>query len=200
MDPDGRKPTPLEATLMSQYAYEANRKTTKLIGGWAVYGIPFDCGTCNMIAFSRSIDGVTEYCVANAGSKTFGDWVENGLQPFGLGADIQLSMLYAEAFVIDHPGAEVTFVGHSKGGAEAAANAIATNMNAMLFNPAFIVNGNYGIDISSYTAEMTAFVVRGDILELVFGLITRPIDKIVYLPMQSWNPIVNHCNYVEAVR
>ena len=79
---------------------------------------------------------------------------------------------------------EITFVGHSKGGAEAAANAVATNKNAILFNPASVNLKAYGLDAETYTAEMTAFIVKGEILDYIFGDISEPIGRVVYLPQQ----------------
>jgi hypothetical protein len=48
-----------------------------------------------------------------------------------------------------------------------------------------------------YTANVTVYVVRGDILHMLLGPISRPIDKLVYLPRQTWirgivGGIVNH--------
>ena len=39
---------------------------------------------------------------------------------------------------------------------------------------------------------MTAYIVNGDILHGVEGCFSRPIDQVVYLPKQSWNPVENH--------
>jgi hypothetical protein len=100
------------------------------------------------------------------------------------------------------PDADLTFVGHSKGGAEAAANAVATNRDAYVFNPAAVNLKAYGLNSRNYTASMTAFVVNGDPVALTFPfLLAKPIDRLTMLPRQSWtNPIVNHNNFREALR
>jgi len=44
-------------------------------------------------------------------------------QPFGKSEDMKNSLAFVEEFMKNNPSINVTFVGHSKGGAEAAANA-----------------------------------------------------------------------------
>ena len=110
------------------------------------------------------------------------------------------SIKYATYFVEKYSDSEITFVGHSKGGAEAAGNALATNKNAILFNPASINAYAYDLDVSKYTADMTAYIVKGEILNNIFGLISRPIDKMVYLPTQySVNTPIEELNLVNSV-
>lgn len=91
-------------------------------------------------------------------------------------------------FVDNYAGQEITMVGHSKGGAEAAANAVASNTNAIIFNPATVNLSAYGLKSSEYRASMTAFIVRGDILNNTFGPISRPIDNPIYLTSQHKTP------------
>ncbi|HHV28338.1 MAG TPA: hypothetical protein GXX73_01795 [Clostridium sp.] len=106
-----------------------------------------------------------------------------------------------EAQYQKNPGANVTFVGHSKGGAEAVANAVATNKNAMLFNPGTVFLKAYDLKKSDYDAEMTAYIVEDEILNNIFGLISIPIDKVVYLPTQhlgdTGNPTIDTINSVK---
>ncbi|MNW39517.1 hypothetical protein D3C74_166070 [compost metagenome] len=86
------------------------------------------------------------------------------------------------AFVNAHKDNEITMVGHSKGGAEATANAVANNKNAITFNTALVHLYAYGLSKSGYTATMTHYVVKGEILNYIF---TAPsIGKTVYLPQQ----------------
>ncbi|WP_369677107.1 hypothetical protein, partial [Enterococcus faecium] len=63
---------------------------------------------------------------------------------------------------------EITMIGHSKGGAEAA-NSVAINTNAIIFNPATVNLSAYELDSNTYTANMVAYVVEGDALNVVFG-------------------------------
>jgi hypothetical protein len=61
----------------------------------------------------------------------------------------------------------LTFVGHSKGGAEAAGNALATNRSALLYNPPAINIKAYGLDKKSHNKGggngIIAYVVKGDV-------------------------------------
>ena len=103
------------------------------------------------------------------------------------------SIKYAKDFVKQYSESQITFIGHSKGGAEAAANAAATNRDAILFNPATVSLGAYGLNSKTYSANMTAYIVKGEILNNIFGLISAPIDKMEYLPSQhtsKWYDVV----------
>nr|WP_242617245.1 hypothetical protein [Enterococcus faecium] len=68
-------------------------------------------------------------------------------------------------------------IGHSKGGAEAAANAVATDTNAFLFNPATVNLSAYELNSSTYTADMIAYIVKGDALNNIFGGMSNPIGE-----------------------
>lgn len=87
---------------------------------------------------------------------------------------------------MDYNGNELTFVGHSKGGAEAAGNALLTNKNAYLYNPAATNSSAYGLDVKSYTGAdkhgMTAYIVKGEFVNEYVNswLSSGPIDKIVF--------------------
>ena len=133
-------------------------------------------------------DGKMEYVIANKGTNpsSIPDWV-NDLQQydgsaFGQSPDLTNSLAFAKEFVDQHPDAKITFVGHSKGGAEAAANAVKFNRNAILFNPAIPDFEAYKLDTSVYSGKMTSYVVKGEILNKIFG--PMPIGDVVYLPTQ----------------
>ena len=79
---------------------------------------------------------------------------------------------------------DVTMVGHSKGGAEAVANAIATDRDSIVFNPATTFLSSYELSSKGYTGDMTVFVVKGEILHTAEGWFSKPIDKFEYLPTQ----------------
>ncbi|HHV29376.1 MAG TPA: DUF2974 domain-containing protein [Clostridium sp.] len=144
-----------------------------------------------------------EYVIANAGTEPTSliDWENNLKQPFGKSEDMINSLKYAKEFVKEHRNSNITFVGHSKGGAEAAGNAVLTNRNAMIFNPATVFLEAYGLKKSDYDAEMTAYIVEDEILNNIFGLISIPIDTAVYLPTQhladTGIPIIDTINSVK---
>lgn len=52
-----------------------------------------------------------------------------------------------------NPTIEITMIGHSKGGAEAA-NSVAINTNAIIFNPATVNLSAYELDISTYIYQI----------------------------------------------
>lgn len=83
-----------------------------------------------------------------------------------------------------NPTIEITMIGHSKGGAEAAANAVATNTNAFVFNPATVNLSAYGLNSSTYKADMIAYVVEGDVLNNIFGGMSSPIGELIMLYRQ----------------
>ena len=147
-----------------------------------------------------SYTGPREYAFVNKGSSTWGDWVNNFQQPLGFSTDMQESIASAKYFDNGNWGNyEITFIGHSKGGAEAAANAIATNRNAILFNPAELSVINHGFDRFSYNANMTAYVVMGEPLSFVNSFVKYGIPyRTKPLPFYSPNPIKNHS--MEAVK
>ena len=94
---------------------------------------------------------------------------------------MHLSLKVAREVVRKFKNSEITFVGHSKGGAEAAANAVATNRNAILFNPAAVNLKGYGLSIANYTGYkglgVTAMVVRGEFLDETINRYAEKIDK-----------------------
>ena len=147
-----------------------------------------------------SYNGSKEYAFVNKGSSTLNDWTNNIQQPFGYSTDMTESIESAKAFANgDWGNYEITFIGHSKGGAEAAANAVATNRNAILFNPAAAALNKYGLNANNYFASMNVFVVKGEPLNALNSLLgAKVIDNYETLPFYSWNPIKNHS--MEAVK
>ena len=190
IDPDGLSPSDYEAACIAKdiYDYAAGKElTNSLPGGWKRERIQFlSNGTEGGVMgfYSRTIDGKKEYTIANKGTNPFfmPDWEENIMQPFGISEDMKLSIAYANEFVKDNPNTDITFTGHSKGGAEAAANAVATGKNAIIFNPATVNLKAYGLDGKKYEANMMAYIVKGEILNNIFGKISTPIDAKTMLP------------------
>jgi RHS repeat-associated protein len=178
-------PTLYEAAELAHHIYEG-RPGKKLPGGWAMVEEPYENkkGSLRMGVYARvGVDGKTEYVIVNAGTADLVDWKNNFQQPFGKSRDMWDSINYAKNFVAKNSNANITFVGHSKGGGEAAANAIATNCNAILFNPSPINFHAYKLNSSTYTGKMTSYVVKGEILYNIFGPISKPANT-VYLPSQ----------------
>ena len=186
VDLDGRKPTEVEAAYMAQNIY----KTTKddygktVGGGWILENI-ITGGDGVKIGVYSKVDrfGRKEYALVNKGSTitSTSDWKNNVQQPFGESKDMKVSIEKARGFVDSHLGSEVTMVGHSKGGAEAAANAVATGANCIVFNPATVFLEGYRLHESDYRADMNVYIIKGEILNFILGKISRPIDEVEYL-------------------
>ncbi|MBP5402883.1 MAG: hypothetical protein J6Y36_06980 [Treponema sp.] len=202
VDPDGTRsgPTDLEAAYMAKDVYGySNGEAPDLIGGWkreGLYDLQDDKDTGCIAIYSRINEetGETEYCLANRGSVTKSDWVdENATQLFGESEDMKQSIEFAKKFVEEHPDASITFTGHSKGGAEAAANAVATGKDAFVFNPATVNLNAYGLDAKNYKGSMKAYIVDGEILNSIFGPISRPIDQKIMLPAPAKSKALNFC-------
>lgn len=126
--------------------------------------------------------------MANAGTDPaeLNDWSENVKQPLGVSEHMKKSIDIAQKLDKElGKDVELTFVGHSKGGAEAAGNALTTNRDAKVFNPAAINAKSYGLNSKNYTGNMTAFIVKGEILHSKLNWWSaRPIDKMTFLPRQ----------------
>ena len=199
IDPDGLSPSDLEAAYISDdvYAYAAGKNSkSPLPGGWERNSIHYlsngnKGGAIGV--YSRVVDGKTEYTLANKGTNPafMPDWGENIFQPFGQSDDMKASIDFAKEFVSAHLDADITFTGHSKGGAEAAANAVATGKNAVIFNPASVNLKAYGLDGENYNARMMAYIVRGEALNSLFGLVSKPIDQKTMLP-RPWFSFIFH--------
>jgi hypothetical protein len=191
MDPSGYVPTPEEAAVMSQQIYTAtdDDRTHKVdgAGDWVLDTIIDEKGL-KMGIYSRVTDGTTEYALVNAGTDSLGDVVTDLTQPLVAATDDMLkSNAIAKEFVNKHEYDEVTMVGHSKGGAEAIANAVATNRNAITFNTAFPNLRAVGLSRQrkEYTGSITNYVVRRELINSVFG--ESSIGSTIYLRQQHMN-------------
>jgi len=208
VDPDGRRPTPSQAAAMAGHIYTG--KIGQVVEGWTLTEIHWDFNNLGYKSgvYTRMVDGVMEYTMVNMGTiPGVEEWNRNSMlenleQPFGGSEHIQKSLDYAKELSERlGRGVDLTFVGHSKGGAEAAANAVATNRAAFLFNPAAVNLKAYGLDSKNYTEKMIAFVVKGDPVAMLYPFVNaKPIDELIFLPRQSWNPLVNHSNFREALQ
>lgn len=207
-DPSGMIPTVMEAAEMADHIYNYDQyddRRSRTIAGWRLIDVWNGREGMKMGIYIRDNDdwqNPTEYVIAFKGTTWYdlGDWQNNAEQLLTpKSADMWDAINYSKGFVESHS-QEITFVGHSKGGAEAASAAVATNKNAILFNPATSNLAAYGLNASSYTADMTAYIVEGDIVNYLEGWFSTPIDKAVYLPQQygawwqtnTFQRIMNH--------
>ena len=188
IDPSGYKPTLMEAAKMAQNVYAATKNDyyREVINGWKLTDIITNEGKGGLkigVYSKARVDGSIEYALVNKGSDAnLSDWKNNAQQPFGKSQDMKDSISKSEYFVANHKNAEITMVGHSKGGGEAVANAVANNKNAITFNPAKPDLGEYGLSDLDYTASVTNYVVTGEVLNGTLGEV--PTGTTIYLPQQ----------------
>ncbi|MBO5098867.1 MAG: RHS repeat-associated core domain-containing protein, partial [Clostridia bacterium] len=192
VDPLGLAPSEMEAALISEHIYKWDKNSAKdkrIVSGWRLIDTFYGREDMKMGIYIREGEdwqNPTEYVVAFKGTTWYelNEWKNNAEQLLSpKSADMWDAINYACGFA-NGKSQEITFVGHSKGGAEAASAAVATNKNAMIFNPATSNLSDYGLSASTYTADMTAFIVKGDIVNYLEGWFSVPIDKAVELPQQ----------------
>ncbi len=127
----------------------------------------------------------SEYIVAYEGSKEWIDWENNFEQVSGPDSrDMKEAIAYAKIFKNYAGDKKVTFVGHSKGGAEAIAAATATNCDAVVFNPAWANLEDYGVSSENYTGNIKAYIVENEILHDVQKYVNENVD-VTFLPDQN---------------
>jgi len=168
VDLTGFIPTPLEAALMAQHVY--NTKKPLEANGWEYEKMLVEEGILTMALYINTTNDVTEYAVVNKGSQTLGCWGDF-IQPIGLSTAMRNSIAKAREFDEEHKDYEVTFIGHSKGGGEAAANGLATNRNTIVFQPSTTYTTRYGISTENYTANMDMYVIEGEVLDSTLKLL-----------------------------
>jgi RHS repeat-associated protein len=145
IDPDGKIPTEAEAAAIAAHVY--GDKTDKiLIGGWQVsnrdFGIAKNDANNGLLSqvYERSVDGKTEFTYATAGTQDKTDALQDAAQVVGLSDQYKESTKNAGILSEKLGSAELTFVGHSLGGGEAALNALVNDKNAITFNAAGVSN------------------------------------------------------------
>ncbi len=211
----GQGPSALEAAYMADHIYSATRDDIGVILGdkfndWKLYDILINDDGIRMGVYRRyNANGVAEYAVVNKGTTVDNliDWANNLAQPFGLSPAMHKSISEAKKFVNEHKDANITFIGHSKGGGEALANAKATNRDAIVFNPAIPNYDIYGLGDSIYTAKAISYVIPGEILSDVY-IATEVVALNPYTPLTPWllddfialvsRPVVAHVPFWET--
>lgn len=143
VDPTGEKPTPSEAARMAAHIY-GDKTDDILIGGWKKspdnlgLNLKTSCGLKSAVYMRTDAKGkVLEYAYVTAGTEAeWADVAADLTQPFGLSKQYSNSADNAKSINSRVKGKELTFIGHSLGGGEAALNALVTDRAAITFNPA----------------------------------------------------------------
>lgn len=129
--------------------------------------------------------GKQEYVIVNKGTspENIKDWKNNKEQLVGKSVDMDKSLWKANYFVTLNSNYEVTFIGHSKGGAEATINALITGNDAITFNTAKPNVEAYKHRLKNSDVDIWNYVVEGDVLNKFFGESTE--GDTIYLSRQA---------------
>lgn len=172
IDPTRAIPTPYEASLIASHVY--GDSNVKLEGGWVqstrTFGIhtgSTQSGLRSMI-YERTIDNKTEFVYAFAGTENLKDVSHDITQAFGKSG--QYTEAISNSTALDESLGEMyelTFVGHSLGGSEAAASSYATGRKAITFNAAGVSQStlnNNGVSVKkgSMNDNIAAFIMTSD--------------------------------------
>lgn len=189
IDPDGQEPTPAEAARMAAHVY-GDKKDNILTGGWRVSSRDFGLKGKDLnnvatglksLVYERVINGkVIEYTYATAGTEL--SWKDVGAdvkQPLGLSDQYAKAAKNAEKISGKLGSIELTYVGHSLGGGEAALNALVTDRKAITFNAAGVsditkfVEGTWKTPFKS-EGKIDAFIMATDPLNNIQNNTTLP--------------------------
>ena len=179
VDPTGMKPDSLESAQLSSDVYEPTLGEGP--GKWTCIS-KSNGGSFQWTIYSKGSGDALEYVLAFAGTNDVYDVMTDLYQGNGningnpsdfdcteYGKAIDL----AKAFVSFIGDKEGTFVGHSLGAALGTLAAMATQKQAMVFNPAAIHDNTiktFGIDTQNHESLISAFIVRGELISYVNGV------------------------------
>ena len=168
LDDQGEEPTAYEAAIMAKHVYGDE---VELVGDWkkcTEQDIAFNSKNgLKSALYERTRNGITEYAYVTAGTQDITDFIEDFLQLDGNSNQYRESVLNALSLNEKYSKSELTFVGHSLGGGLAAANALATDRNAITFNPAAVTDltmKNLHLRQSTTKGLIFNYVVRGEIV------------------------------------
>lgn len=152
VDADGMQPSVMEAALMAQYVYK-DKETRDIAlralkdSKWVLSEFPtsirmnytgtFENGLQSVL-FQRETNGKIEYAYVFAGTNSFEDVLEDFFQILGIAYQCDTAIYNARTLSKELGDRELTFVGHSLGGCNAAASSMATGRAAITFNPAAV--------------------------------------------------------------
>ena len=168
IDDEGKEPTTYEAALMAKHVYGDE---VKLAGGWHLsknQNESFNSKSGLQSAlYERTKKGVTEYAYVTAGTQDLTDAKEDIKQLYGASTQYRESVTNAKQLNEKYSKSELTYVGHSLGGGLAAANALATDRNAITFNAAAIskdTKNALGLPKTTSKGRIFNVVVKGEIV------------------------------------
>ena len=205
VDPDGKQPTVKEAAAMAVHVYGDKNAAKVNLGNWQISNKDFGVSltTSNGLKsaiYEKIINGkVTEYAYVTCGSETLTDWSQNVAQMFGL------SMEYCESahnakIISDKVGndMELTFIGHSQGGGEAALNSLVTSdknskgRRAMTFNAAGVS------DEMKFVAGGLKTLVKSESKIDSYIMVTDPLNAAQNISPSNISPLLNKLPHVNG--
>lgn len=122
----------------------------------------------NMALYSRTLNGKTEWVLANAGTADAVDVGSDAKNLTGSSDQYAFSVRFAKSLQNGMGGQEMTYVGHSLGGGLAAANSLATGNAAITFNPAGVSWGTRmanNLPKDKRNGQIQSFVVGGEAID-----------------------------------
>ena len=212
----GYEPTDEEAAAIADDVYDPGKK--QLPGRWFYIGYNPDT---ELLRFNEKSTGFKsalygrydektkdfiEYVYATAGTDPISikDWENNFQQLFGNSPQYERSVKNATFLskVFDMMNKELTFVGHSLGGGEASANALATGKSAITFNAAAISPLTKKTLPLNKDAKIKAFIVKGEIVDFLqrtkLGIHAEGI--IHYLDAKYLLPVSPGAKYIRTMQ
>lgn len=152
--------------LFASHVYRNNN--SRLPNGWKELTILDDSETGLQSTLYKRI-GSKDYIYAFAGTQNLKDWQENGKQIVGLSQQYKKALEYATKLYSDLDFDNLTFVGHSQGGGEAAFCAHVLGGKAITFNPAgmSIITKLINRTSKSNKADIDAYCYLTDTLSIV---------------------------------
>ena len=198
VDSDGTIPTLYEAALIAKHVYGDN---VELTGGWKVSNKRYDNMSSRFglksAIYERTVNGITEYVYATAGTELFTDYKdcwEDFTQLFGVTSQYDISINIADKLSKDLGNLELTFVGHSLGGGLAAANALYTDKNAITFNPAALSSAtkrNLGLKPLN-KGNITNVIISGELINNWQSIANMSYEGEVYMLNAFYLPMKNN--------
>ena len=127
------------------------------------------------------------------------DWIANISQPFGFSGQYRKAIEFGNTIIAKYPSQSVTFVGHSKGGGQAAHCALNTGSKAVTFNPAGLGKETQKKGKSEFTRyqDLHAYIFWNDILNS-FQDTTQELEDSFEIPISiKANGTIHYINDYE---
>ena len=162
---------PVQAKLKEMGWDRIEKVKTNIFGQGSIEVSLDDIGTVtgyNMAMYSRTLNGKTEFVLANAGTADIVDVGSDINNLIGRSYQYAFSVKVARSLQNGLGGQEITFVGHSLGGSLAAANSLATGNAAITFNPAGVSWGTRmqnDLPSDKRNGQIKSFVVGGELID-----------------------------------